>query len=510
VTATSPAFEAVLDPAGYLHSVVDERTIEILERRGRSSVIRRRGWLVRRALVAADAIGLTTAFAVAELVLGMHRHSGHLDGGIEGLLFVATLPIWVVVAKVYGLYDRDEERTDHSTADDLSGVFHMVTVGAWIVAALSWVTGLVAPDAAKLVMFWLLAIVLVTILRATARGWCRQQIAYLQNTLIVGAGEVGQLVAHKLLKHPEYGINLVGFVDGSPKARRDDLDHLAVIGDEEELPSLIGLLDIERVIIAFSNESHEEVLAQIRALSHLDVQIDLVPRLFEVVGPGIGVHSVEGLPLLGLPPMRLSHSSKIIKRAMDLLLASVGLVVLSPLLAVIAVAIKLGSKGPILFQQVRMGSDERTFRILKFRSMAPDADSRKAEVSHLNDHLRPYGDVRMFKIANDPRVTRIGRILRRYSLDELPQLVNVLRGEMSLVGPRPLVLDEDRFVEEWGRRRLDLKPGMTGLWQVLGRSDIPFAEMVKLDYLYVTTWSLGSDIRLILRTLPLVLRRRGI
>jgi exopolysaccharide biosynthesis polyprenyl glycosylphosphotransferase len=426
------------------------------------------------------------------------------------LLFIATLPIWVVVAKIYGLYDRDEERTDHSTADDLSGVFHMVTVGAWIVAALSWITGLVAPDVTKLVMFWVLAIVLVTTLRAIARGWCRQQIAYLQNTLIVGAGEVGQLVAHKLLKHPEYGINLVGFVDGSPKARRDDLEHLAVIGDTAELPALIGLLDIERVIIAFSNEAHEEVLAQIRALSHLDVQIDLVPRLFEVVGPGIGVHTVEGLPLLGLPPMRLSHSSKIIKRAMDLLFASAGLVVLSPLLGVIALAIKLGSNGPVLFRQVRMGSDERTFRILKFRSMDLDADSRKAEVAHLNDHLGPYGDIRMFKIANDPRVTRIGRILRRYSLDELPQLVNVLRGEMSLVGPRPLILDEDRRVEEWGRRRLDLKPGMTGLWQVLGRSDIPFAEMVKLDYLYVTTWSLGSDMRLILRTLPLVLRRRGI
>jgi lipopolysaccharide/colanic/teichoic acid biosynthesis glycosyltransferase len=208
--------------------------------------------------------------------------------------------------------------------------------------------------------------------------------------------------------------------------------------------------------------------------------------------------------------MRLSHSSKIIKRAMDLLFASAGLVVLSPLLGLIALAIKLGSNGPVLFRQVRMGSDERTFRILKFRSMDLDADSRKAEVAHLNDHLRPYGDIRMFKIANDPRVTRIGRILRRYSLDELPQLVNVLRGEMSLVGPRPLILDEDRRVEEWGRRRLDLKPGMTGLWQVLGRSDIPFAEMVKLDYLYVTTWSLGSDMRLILRTLPLVLRRRGI
>jgi lipopolysaccharide/colanic/teichoic acid biosynthesis glycosyltransferase len=160
----------------------------------------------------------------------------------------------------------------------------------------------------------------------------------------------------------------------------------------------------------------------------------------------------------------------------------------------------------VFFRQVRMGQRNRTFRIVKFRTMSADAEQRKAEVAHLNRHARNGGDPRMFKIPDDPRVTRVGRFLRRYSLDELPQLINVLKGEMSLVGPRPLILAEDQHVVDWARSRLDLKPGITGLWQALGNSAIPFEEMVRLDYLYVTSWSLGKDCRLLLRTIPAVVR----
>jgi lipopolysaccharide/colanic/teichoic acid biosynthesis glycosyltransferase len=185
----------------------------------------------------------------------------------------------------------------------------------------------------------------------------------------------------------------------------------------------------------------------------------------------------------------------------------VGLLLLAPLFAFVGIAIKLDSRGPVFFRQTRMGRGDRMFRIYKFRSMATDADARKSEVAHLNKHLD--GDTRMFKISDDPRTTHLGRILRRTSIDELPQLINVVRGEMSLVGPRPLILDEDQHVGGWARHRLDLKPGMTGLWQVLGRDDIPFEEMVGLDYRYVTIWSLSNDLMLLARTLPLVLNRDG-
>ncbi|HZS23731.1 MAG TPA: sugar transferase [Gaiellaceae bacterium] len=485
---------------------VGERTLEILDRRRRTAVVHRRGWLVRRMLLAADLVGLLAAFLLVEW-FARHRGSlGAVDMRSEILVFVGSLPLWVVVAKLYGLYDRDEARTDHSTADDVVGVFHMVTVCTWLLWAAAYLTHLVHPTASRLVPFWAFAIAFISLARAGARAAARRHVAYLQNTVIVGAGDVGQLIAKKLMQHPEYGINLVGFVDAAPKERRDDLEYVALLGDTSRLPAIVRLFDVERVIFAFSNETHEETLSLMRALKDFDVQVDIVPRLFELVGPDIGIHTVEGIPMLGLPPVRLSHSSKLLKRTTDVVLALVALVVFAPLMLLIALAIRLDSPGPVFFRQVRMGARNEVFRIVKFRSMTADADARKGEVAHLNKHLAAGGDPRMFKIDGDPRVTRVGRWLRRVSLDELPQLYNVVRGEMSLVGPRPLILDEDRHVRDWARRRLTLKPGITGPWQVLGRDDIPFSEMTRLDYLYVTNWSLWNDLKLITRTLPLIVR----
>src|SRR5207237_2117777 len=243
--------------------------------------------------------------------------------------------------KLYGLYDHDEDRADHSTADELLHVFHLVTVGTWIFLASAWLTKFAKPEFPKLITFWGIAIVFITTGRALSRALCRRQLSYLQNTVIVGAGEVGQLVARKFLNHPEYGINLVGFVDADPKERRHDLEHLALLGGTERLPAIVRLFDVERVIIAFSNESHEEMLDIIRELKDLDVQIDIVPRLFELVGPGVGVHTVEGLPMIGLPPLRLSRSSRLLKRTTDVVLALLALIVLAPVFAMIAVLIKL-------------------------------------------------------------------------------------------------------------------------------------------------------------------------
>jgi exopolysaccharide biosynthesis polyprenyl glycosylphosphotransferase len=480
--------------------VADGRTRKILARR--KEFAHRRGWLVRRMLLLADVVGLATAFLLASVVIG----SG--VGGGDALFFLATLPGWVLLANVYGLYDRDQERTNHSTADEFVGVFHLVTIGAWILFAGAWLTGYWSPSLAELLFFWSVGIGLVTAARATGRALCRQRIAYLQNTIIVGAGDVGQLVARKLLQHPEYGINLVGFVDAAPKDRRGDLGHLTLLGSPDQLPELVRLYDVERVVIAFSNESHEETLALIRSLKSLAVQVDIVPRLFEVVGPGVAIHSVEGLPLVGLPSVRLSRSSQLLKRMLDLVLSVLAIVALSPLFAYIALRIKLDSPGPVFFRQLRMGSGERPFRMVKFRTMVADADARRAEVAHLNMHAQNGGDARMLKVPDDPRITTVGRMLRRTSLDELPQLFNVFAGEMSIVGPRPLPLDEDALIEDWGRERLALKPGMTGLWQVSGRSSIPFGEMVNLDYLYVSGWSLWGDLRLIARTFPAVFRGR--
>jgi lipopolysaccharide/colanic/teichoic acid biosynthesis glycosyltransferase len=197
----------------------------------------------------------------------------------------------------------------------------------------------------------------------------------------------------------------------------------------------------------------------------------------------------------------------LLKRSLDLTAATLGCFLLAPIFLVVAVLIKLDSRGPVFFRQVRMGAGNKPFRVYKFRTMVADAEKLKPEIAHLNMHSG--GDARMFKAPEDPRITRVGRFLRRWRIDELPQLLNVLLGRMSLVGPRPLILEEDQHVENWARRRLDLKPGITGLWQVLGASDIPFEEMTKLDYLYVTNWSLREDLRLILLTLPALTRARA-
>jgi exopolysaccharide biosynthesis polyprenyl glycosylphosphotransferase len=491
-------------PPELLLDLVDERTRTLIDRRRRGA-IRRRGWLVRRALAVADVSGILFAFVLTQLAFaGNEPPEDRVGTEMEIAVFALTLPCWVVLARLYGLYSNDEERANHSSVDEFFAVFNMLTVGAWMFFALAYLFEFANPSFPKLALFWLLAVAFVFCLRCAARAACRRSDAYLQNTVIVGAGDVGQRMARKLLQHPEYGIHVVGFVDERPRERGDGLDYLTILGRPEQLHDICRELLVERVIVAFSTVPDATTLDLIRSLGRVDVQVDIVPRLFEVLGPQMTVHGAEGLPLLGLPPMRLSRSSLLLKRCMDVALSVIGLLVLAPLLALIAGVIKLDSHGPVFFRQVRMGHEGRTFRIWKFRTMTADADTRKAEVAFLNKHL--IDDPRMFKIDDDPRVTRVGRVLRRYSLDELPQLLNVVAGEMSLVGPRPIVLEEHKHVEGWAERRLDLKPGVTGLWQVLGRDDIPFEEMVELDYRYVTSWSLGNDLKLILQTVPVVIR----
>lgn len=489
-----------------LLDLVDDRTRELIEKRRGS--IRRRGWLVRRALAVADATGILLAFALTQVLLPpVDPQYDRISPHVEIVLFALTLPLWVVLGRVYNLYSSDEARTDHSSVDEFFGVFNMLTVGAWLFFAFAYVLDFADPSFPKLALFWVLAIALVPLSRAIARAQCRRSDTYVLNTLIVGAGHVGQRVAKKLLQHPEYRVNIVGFVDEHPRERVDGLAHLSVVGRPADLPEIVAGLDVDRVIVAFSQDPHGETLEIIRDLNQSGVQVDIVPRMFEALGPHATLHAAEGLTLIGLPPARWSRSSLLLKRAMDVSVSSIGLLVLLPAFLLVAAAIKLDSRGPVFFRQVRMGRGDSRFHILKFRTMVVDADAHKHEIAHLNKHAGT--DERMFKAPNDPRVTRVGRFLRRYSIDELPQLVNVLRDEMSLVGPRPLIPEEHRHVYGWGLKRLDLKPGITGLWQVLGSDDIPFGEMVALDHRYVTTWSLFEDLRLLLRTVPVVFRGSG-
>jgi exopolysaccharide biosynthesis polyprenyl glycosylphosphotransferase len=487
-------------------------------RRGRlQPAVGSRTALVRTMLVSADIIALGLAFAATEVAFAWLTPGpiGREDPLAECLLFLLLLPAWPVIAAIFGLYRHDGQRTDHSTIDELGSVFQLLTVGTWLFVVAAYVSAVAHPSPPKLVFFWFVALVLLSLGRVAARSFCHRRIAFVQNTIIVGAGKVGQLLARKLLQHPEYGINVLGFVDSAPFTWKGASGaplthgHEYLLGRVGDLPGIVQELEVNRVVVAFSETNDELTLDAVRTLADLDVQIDVVPRLFELIGPNAVIHTAEGVPLIGLPPVRLSRLARITKRAIDLGVATLVLLAAAPVLALVALAVKLDSHGPVLFRQTRMGARNRPFTILKFRTMVVDADALKDDVAPLSRHAGNGGDSRMFKIPNDPRVTRVGRLLRRYSIDELPQLANVVLGDMSLVGPRPLILTEDSHVDGWARRRLDVKPGITGLWQVHGGSSIPFGEMVQLDYLYVRTWSLWNDVRLIFRTLPVVCRGTG-
>jgi exopolysaccharide biosynthesis polyprenyl glycosylphosphotransferase len=410
---------------------------------------------------------------------------------------------------LYGLYDRDEERATHSTADEVVSVFHLITVGVWGFFATSWLVGLAHPHQKKLATFWLLAIVSVITARWVARTLARRHPAYVQNTLIVGAGDVGQLIGRKLAHHPEYGINLIGFVDSDPREIRRDLDEAEVVGDPDEIVEIVESRDVDRVIVAFSKDGHEQMLQVIRALHDHNVQIDLVPRLFEAVSPSAPVHSVEGLPLLAVSPARIPRSSRLLKRSMDLVGAVVALALTGPLMLAIALLIRRGSPGPIFFRQERLGIDMRRFTLLKFRTMRDGTDDapHREYLKQIASADAAPGENNLYKLDRSDVITPVGRWLRRMSLDELPQMLNVLRGDMSLVGPRPAIPYELELYAPHHFERFLVPAGLTGLWQVEARAHSTFGEALDLDVMYARSWSLGLDLRLLLRTPTLIFRK---
>ena len=464
---------------------------------------RRRGWLVRRMLVLADLLGLSLAFAAVMLVFGFEWK--------DFLACMATLPLWIVIARLYHLYDQDEERTHHPTTDDAVGVFHLVTIGTWVMYVGLTATGFAHPTMTKAVLLWAAAIIGITLTRTAARSYCRRSPLYLQNTVILGAGDIGQRVARKLLRHPEYGLNLVGFVDADPKPRHSDLVDLPLLGGPDDLLEIVCEHAVERLVVAFSNATADETLAAVRTLNDLAIQIDVVPRLYELVGPSVKVDTLEGLPLIELPPVRLSRSSQAIKRVIDVVVSATLLLLTLPLFLLIALASKLDSPGPVFFRQTRLGRAQREFSVVKFRTMrvGSDSEQHRAYISRtMNADLAANGNG-LYKLERNDAVTRVGRFLRETSLDELPQLLNVLHGEMSLVGPRPCIPYETDFFKPHHFDRFLVPAGITGLWQVTARAHSTFGEALDMDVAYARGWSLGLDLRLLCRTPLAVLSGKG-
>jgi len=451
---------------------------------------------LRRLLAIGDALAVVLALTVA-LVIPALPAVGH-----RILWGLVAVPLIMVLFKLYGLYDRDVKRISYSTVDDLPCLFHATVIGSLIV----WLYARYSPmhrlDFVEILLFGVMVIALVTLARFAIRSMAGRLIGA-ERALLVGTGGLGQTLVGKLAAHPEYRLSVIGSLSPADASSVSDNRRVPTLGTLEQLEQVADRHDVTRVVFSARDIEESELERMLRDCRALSLKVSVLPRLADVLGPAVEIDDVEGVTVLGVNPPWLPRSSRIVKRGLDLLIASAVMIVVAPLIGVLAVAIKLDSRGPVLFGQERVGRGGRRFRLFKLRTMTVDAEQRRADL------IPDSSDPDWLKLDHDPRVTRVGRWLRRTSLDELPQLWNVVRGEMSLVGPRPLIPAEDEHVQPWARGRLDLTPGITGYWQVLGRTRIPFEEMVKLDYLYVMNWSLWEDMRLMLRTLPVVIWGRG-
>jgi len=451
-----------------------------------ATVRRRRDGLRRLLLCGADLFAAAAAMVIVLTVFGENRLK---------LVTLAGIPVVLLFFKVAGLYDREQLRLLRSTLDEAPALAQVAGLYALTIAILQ--PHVVAGHlwGGQIAALWLASFIAILAARVSAR-WVAGRASAIERCLVIGDVALARRIREKLSSSRARAV-----VVATLPLEANEIDRLE---GPEGVRRLVDELRVGRIIIAPAPSEATGVTELIRLAKSAGVQVSLLPRMLEVVGSAVEFEDIDGMMLLGVRPFGLSRSSRLLKRAFDLFATSIGLLVAGPVIAIVAAAVRLDSKGPIFFRQVRVGRDGQTFRIFKFRSMVVNAEEQKEQLRALSE----VGEG-MFKISRDPRVTRVGAFLRRTSLDELPQLFNVVKGEMSLVGPRPLVTDEDVLIRGLDRSRLHLTPGMTGPWQVLG-SRVPMQEMVGLDYIYVANWSLWLDLKLLIQTARHVLRRGNV
>ncbi len=325
--------------------------------------------------------------------------------------------------------------------------------------------------------------------------------------LLLGSGEVARLVVDLVDRHPERGFEIVGCVDDEG-AWIEGIDP-PLLGRVEDLREVVGANQVDRVVVAFTTGSDDRVLGALRACDSVGVDIDVVPRLFDLVGPVPTVESLGGMGLLSVRGRRAGAIARIAKRTLDIVVSATALVLLSPVMLAIALAIRVQDGKPSFFRQTRIGQWGRTFEIVKFRTMVQGADEMQASELIAAGPAAISDVAETLKYRSEAWITPVGAFLRRTSLDELPQLWNVLKGDMSLVGPRPLRRYEVDALTDWQFTRQEVRPGITGLWQILGRSEIAWSERMQLDYSYVRHWTFQRDLAILARTFGVVLSRRG-
>ncbi|MGQ9466500.1 MAG: undecaprenyl-phosphate glucose phosphotransferase [Anaerolineae bacterium] len=415
-------------------------------------------------------------------------------------LYVILTPVFFVVDGVY--------RTWPSSWMDQ--VYRITNATAKVTVLMLAITFVFRPryySRAMLIEVGLLTIGLLALVRGAegiAIAYLRRRGVGIKRVVIVGAGEIGRTVMRTIVARPDLGYRIVGFVDDNPHKGYTDIGRFKALGPLDNLPAVLDEERPDEVVITLPWMYHRKIMGIVRECERRSVRARIVPDLFQMSLTQVNVEDLGGVPLIGVRTVSISKGALLVKRMIDLTVSAAGLLLCAPLFLVIALAVRLDSPGPVIFRQTRVGLRGRRFEMYKFRSMRVGAEEQQDMLADLNEADGP-----IFKIRDDPRLTRVGRILRRLSLDELPQLVNVLRGEMSLVGPRPPIPAEVEKYQEWHKKRLEAPPGMTGLWQVSGRSRLSFDEMVLLDIYYIENWSLWLDFKILMRTIPKVLLGEG-
>ncbi|HVS64765.1 MAG TPA: sugar transferase [Thermoanaerobaculia bacterium] len=426
-------------------------------------------------------------------------------GNVLGLAGFALF--WHVVFRSLGLY---RSRRIGSLFREWVGIFKGALLGFLALPALALMFDVTAIDRRFLAVFFVAVVVATCLERAVMRSLLsevRRKGRNLRNVVIVGCGERGAAVGRQLRQRTDLGYLLLGYIDDL--AAPDSPAHGGsekLLGPLEQAEEILAAGEIDEIYVTLPIKTYYQRIAEIiSAAEDLGISVRMPADFFNLEVSRAEVDYLDNLPIMTMTSPAPSAGALLLKRVLDVAAATVALAVLSPLLALVAVAIRVDSAGPVFFTQSRIGQGRRRFRMAKFRTMAVDAEARLQEVAHLNECRGAA-----FKMENDPRITRVGRWLRRLSIDELPQLWNVLVGEMSLVGPRPLPdRDVQGFDQRWLNRRFSVKPGLTCLWQANGRHNIDFDEWMELDLQYIDQWSLSLDFEIMLKTVPAVLRGTG-
>jgi len=454
----------------------------------------------RLALVASDTVAMTLCFSAALYLV--HQPS---DASVNSALLanvVLSLPLLAVVVialALNNLYSKSPGQMLKSSFTELHDIVYGLGIAGCVVLGIDHLFGSLERQATLEPVTIVVALLLAVAVIPTGRVMTRAALHAIKmeqcRVLVVGSGMMVQHLLRYLSWDPR--ITVVGCVDDDPAPGT------TVLGSIEKLPQLVEDLDVHQVMVAFSRTHPADAILRLQSLND-HVAISIVPRYFELITWRSSVKEIAGLALIDVAPARLTVAARVAKRTFDLVLGSVLLLAALPGLAVVAISIKMTSPGPVLFRQERIGKDNRPFTIYKLRTMAHDAEQMRSQLEQANEMEGP-----LFKMRADPRATKVGRFLRRTSLDEAPQLFNVLRGDMSLVGPRPFVPAESSTIDGSAQRRFEVRPGMTGLWQVSGRSELTFEEMQRLDYLYVASWSIWWDFRILWMTPARVFRGHG-